>query len=315
MGALGPTVLAVDDKFTNLEVLAAILKSGGYKVVTADSGEEAWRLLQQEDQDFQAVLLDRIMPNMSGLDVLEKIKAHPILHLIPVIMQTSANAAHEVLEGIQAGAYYYLTKPYQRKVLLGIVQAAIKHFKTQGSLQSELRQNARTWGFLESGIFRFRTLPEARELGPLLANGCPDPERVVFGLAELLVNAVEHGSLNISYEEKSHLEEEDRLDAEIEWRLTLPEYADKYVEVTFVRREGCIEITVTDQGCGFDWQSYLSLDEHRAFDSHGRGIAMARMMSFDTLEFRGSGNQVVCTVLNSSKPSPESVLAVGAMVD
>ena len=82
-----------------------------------------------------------------------------------------------------------------------------------------------------------------------------------------------------------------------------------------MRREGCIEITVTDQGCGFDWQSYISLDEHRAFDSHGRGIAMARMMSFDTLEYRGCGNQVVGTIVNSSKPSPESVMAVCAMVD
>ncbi len=315
MGSLGPTVLAVDDKQTNLKVLVAILESGGYEVATAADGEEAWEILLRRGQDFQAILLDRIMPNMSGLEVLEKIKAHPTLHAIPVIMQTSADASHEVLEGIQAGAYYYLTKPYQKKILLGVVQSAVKDLTTQRSLQEEVRQNARTWSFLESGIFRFRTLSEARELGTLLANGCPEPGRTVFGLAELLINAVEHGNLEISYKEKSHLEEEDRLDAEIERRLTLPEYAGKYVEVTFVRREECIEITVTDQGHGFDWQAYLSLDEHRAFDSHGRGIAMARMMSFDTLEYRGNGNQVVGTIFNSPQPSSESVMAVGAMVN
>ena len=308
MGEAGRTILAVDDKKTNLAVLEAMLQSDGYKVVTAEDGAQAWDLLETQGQQFKAVLLDRIMPKLDGLEVLKKIKAHLRLRTLPVIMQTSADATHEVLEGIEAGAYYYLTKPYQKKVLLGIVKAAIKDYETQLTLQEEVRINARTWSFLESGIFRFRTLTEARELAPLLANGCPDPERAVFGLGELLVNAVEHGNLMISYQEKSRLEEQDQLDDEIDRRLTLPEHANKYVEVMFVRREGGVEITVTDQGDGFDWRSFLSLDEQRAFDSHGRGIAMARIMSFDKLEYRGNGNQVVCTIFHSSQPSAEPSL-------
>ncbi|MEC4680665.1 MAG: response regulator [Nitrospirota bacterium] len=315
MGSEGHAVLAVDDKQTNLLMLETILQSEGYQVVTAINGAQAWECLQHEGSRFQAVLLDRIMPLMSGLDVLVKMKAHPELKTIPVIMQTTADAPHEVLEGIQAGAYYYLTKPYQKEVLLAIVQAAIKDYLNHQSLREEIHKSARTLGFLESGIFRFRTLTEARELAPLVANGFPNPERVVLGLGELLVNAVEHGNLQISYEEKSLLDKDDRLDTEIERRLTMPEHASKFVDVTFVRREGCLELTVTDQGEGFDWQAYLTLDEHRAFDSHGRGIAMARMMSFDMLEYRGNGNQVVCTVLHSPQTVPESALAVGAMGD
>jgi CheY-like chemotaxis protein len=96
MGSPGPTVLAVDDKQTNLEVLVAILESGGYEVATAADGEEAWEILLRRGQDFQAILLDRIMPNMSGLEVLEKIKGNSTLQAIPVIMQTSADATHEV---------------------------------------------------------------------------------------------------------------------------------------------------------------------------------------------------------------------------
>ncbi len=147
MGSPGPTVLAVDDKQTNLEVLGAILKSGGYEVATAADGEEAWEVLQRRGQDFQAILLDRIMPNMSGLEVLEKIKAHPTLHAIPVIMQTSADATHEVLEGIQAGAYYYLTKPYQKKILLGIVQAALKDLRINDLFKKRFGK------MLEHGVF------------------------------------------------------------------------------------------------------------------------------------------------------------------
>lgn len=313
MGASGPTVLAVDDKQTNLLMLETMLQAEGYQVVTACDGVQAWELLQHEGARFQAILLDRIMPNMDGLQVLEKIKGDPELKNIPVIMQTSADATHEVLEGIQAGAYYYLTKPYQKKILLSIVQAAIQDYRRQQSLQDEVRNSTRTWSFLESGIFHFRTLDEARELAPLIANGCPEPERVVFGLGELLVNAVEHGNLGISYEEKSQLDEQGQLDDEIQRRLAMPEYIYKYVEVIFVRREKSIEITVIDQGQGFDWQSYISFDESRAFDSHGRGIAMARMMSFDTLEYRGNGNTVVGTIFSSPHLSEESSI-VGSVL-
>ncbi len=308
MASLQSTVLAVDDKQTNLEILAGILKSAGYSVVTATDGVEAWNILEQRGGDFEAILLDRIMPNMNGLEVLEKIKSHPGLQSIPVIMQTSAGAAHEVLEGIQAGAFYYLTKPYKKKILLGIVQAALRDFATHQSLQEELRQNARTWSFLDSGIFRFRTLSEARELATLLANGCPEPGRAVLGLVEVLMNAVEHGNLQISYEEKSQLDENGQLDAEIERRQSLPEFTNKLVEVAFVRQETGVQITITDQGVGFDWQSYLTIDENRAFDSHGRGIAMAKLISFDALEYRGVGNQVVCTLGSSAPSLPEMAL-------
>ena len=312
MGSSGFTVLAVDDKQTNLEILSIILQSAGHQVVTALEGAEAWEILQKEGHRFHAVLLDRIMPNMSGLEVLEKIKGHSSLKALPVIMQTSADATHEIMEGIQAGAYYYLTKPYEKKILLEIVHAAIRDFNIYQALQKEVQENARTWGFLQSGIFRFRTMVEARELAPLLANGCPEPGRAVLGLVELLTNAVEHGNLGITYEEKSALDEQGRVDGEIERRLAMPEYANKYVEVAFSRREDSVEIIVTDQGAGFDWESYLTLDENRAFDSHGRGIAMAKIMSFDRLEYRGSGNQVVCTIFNTPQPITSPELAAGS---
>jgi hypothetical protein len=55
-------------------------------------------------------------------------------------------------------------------------------------------------------------------------------------------------------------------------------------------------MTIQDEGDGFDWQKYLDFDPERAFDPHGRGIAMARMMSFDALEYQGKGNTVVLKI-------------------
>lgn len=57
-----------------------------------------------------------------------------------------------------------------------------------------------------------------------------------------------------------------------------------------------VSFTITDQGEGFDWRRFLNFDPERAFDPNGRGIAMARMMSFAEVEYQGKGNVVVATV-------------------
>jgi len=62
------------------------------------------------------------------------------------------------------------------------------------------------------------------------------------------------------------------------------------------RYDGEIEFIIQDQGDGFDWQNYLDISPERAFDSHGRGIAMACMYSFDKVEYHGNGNMVSAIV-------------------
>ena len=289
-------LLVVDDKPMNVELLKTLLDAEGYLVVTATDGVEAWAVLERGEYDFQAVLLDRMMPNMNGMEVLAKIKVHPTFQTLPIIMITAASETEEIREGIEAGAYYYMTKPFKKNILLAIVRSAVKEYSTYCSLQDELRQSARSWTYLQSGTFRFRDVSEARDLATLLANGCPNPQKVILGLVELLVNAVEHGNLQITYDEKTQLNEQNELENEIANRLSSPDHVGKYVMVDFERSAETIQITITDQGEGFDWQSYWNLDTNRAFDSHGRGIAMARMMSFDCLEYRGAGNQVICTI-------------------
>jgi hypothetical protein len=66
--------------------------------------------------------------------------------------------------------------------------------------------------------------------------------------------------------------------------------------VRFERGDGEIRFTIKDRGDGFEWQRYFDIDPARAFDTHGRGILMARHFSFHSLEYRGCGNEVVATV-------------------
>ena len=135
----------------------------------------------------------------------------------------------------------------------------------------------------------------------LLASTCPDPGNRALGLKELFFNAIEHGNLGITYDEKTRLEKEDSWKEELQRRLNLPENQDKYVVVHLERHAHEIVFIITDQGAGFDWRPYETMDPQRMFDSHGRGIAMARSLCFDELRYRGRGNEVMAIIsLNQS---------------
>lgn len=152
--------------------------------------------------------------------------------------------------------------------------------------------------------FTIQTLDEGRDLAKQLAQQCPNPETAFIGLIELLINAIEHGNLGITYAQKSHLQSQDRWEEEMERRLALPEYAEKRVTLQTWRTEETLCFHIQDQGHGFDWKPFLTINPERVLHSHGRGIAMACHMSFDTLEYQGNGNEVLATIrINETKPS------------
>ncbi|WP_297572260.1 response regulator [uncultured Deefgea sp.] len=290
-------ILIVDDEPFNLEILSEHLADAGYETVTAEDGEAAWEILQHDQEGFSTILLDRMMPRMDGMQVLAKLKQHPDFLHIPVIMQTAVGAAENVREGLAAGAYYYLIKPFQREMLLAIVAAAVGFHKERKQLEDQITEHAESYRLLVNGEFHFRTLDEARQLTLMLSRACPEPQRVAMGLSELLVNAIEHGNLGISYADKSRLLQVGRWQDEVEDRLASPEYAQRKVIVRFSSLADEIQIYILDEGQGFDWQPFLEFSPERAFDPHGRGISMARMMSFDRLEYQGKGNEVLVHVL------------------
>lgn len=289
--------LVVDDNRLNRELLAGQLAAIGYQTDMACDGVEAWDYLQKAASGLDVVLLDRRMPNMDGMELLARMKADAELAAIPVIMQTAADSQQEIVEGIKAGVFYYLTKPFEPAVLLSITAAAVEDYARYRRLRRDVEQRTQALDLMQSSTFRFRTMREGIDLAAVLAAACPNPRKRVTGLSELLANAVEHGNLGITYEEKGRLIAERRMAEEVEARLSLRENRDKFVEVLFERQADRIAITVTDQGQGFDWRKYLEMDPRRVFDTHGRGIALARNLSFDGIEYRGRGNEVMATVL------------------
>jgi CheY-like chemotaxis protein/anti-sigma regulatory factor (Ser/Thr protein kinase) len=291
-------ILIVDDEILNLEIVSEYL-SDGYQISTAENGVIAWEMLENSPNEFDVILLDRMMPNMNGMEVLEKIKQHPILQHCPVIFQTAKASASDIAEGINAGAYYYLTKPFDENVLLSVTKTAVEDRLRYKEILDNLEQTNLTMGMLTSASFEFKTLDEARSIASLVSNACPEPAGIVMGLTELLINAVEHGNLGITYAEKSILNEQGTWVDEVNTRLQLVENINKTASVNFLRSPDYIEITVIDQGEGFDWKEYMDFDPDRVMDNHGRGIAVANKLSFSAVEYKGKGNEV-CATLNIS---------------
>ncbi len=291
-----PRILVVDDEPFNLEIVGEYLDGMGFDLVYAESGTEAWDVLTRPGERFDLILLDRMMPGLDGISVLRQIKADESLRHIPVIMQTAATSPEQVREGLAAGAYYYLTKPFEGEALQTIIRSALDDQRIRRELTADLLNHAQALALVAEAEFHVRTLDDARKLAAFVALLGPQPEVLAMGLSELLVNGVEHGNLGIDFGEKSRLREEDRWEEEIARRLALPENADKRVRLRVRRDDGRWVFEIRDDGPGFDWRRFLDFEPERAFAPNGRGIALSRQLSFASLTYLPPGNQVVATV-------------------
>lgn len=290
------TILAVDDDPVNLHIIGEVFKREPVTITYAQSGESALNLLSDPRNSFDVVLLDRMMTGLDGIEVLKRMKSEPRLSHMPVVMQTAAAAPEEVCEGLTAGAHYYLTKPYAPSTLRTIVRAALEHVRDRRELESRAGNVAEAVMLLDRAEFSVKNHLEAQRVAGFVSQLCPEPKVAVLGLAELMINGIEHGNLGITCSEKSALLREDRLAEELRRRHALPENALRRVTLRFERNADELLFEVRDEGKGFDYKKYLELDPERAFEPNGRGIALARMLSFTRLEFKGVGNVVVAAI-------------------
>jgi DNA-binding response OmpR family regulator len=287
------TVLVVDDEEPLRDVLQRMLEEEGCGVLTAPDGAEGLKILETHPESISVVILDWMMPQMTGIELLRWMKKQKHIEHIPVIMLTALDDPDRIKEGIDAGAFYYLIKPFQRPLLNSILRAAVADYHAYRHLLETLKQYKKPIALLEEGTFRFRTPQEAEQVAVMIASATPDPEHAMV-IAELLLNAVEHGNLGITYAEKGKLLEADLWEQEVTRRLALPENANRNVEVRVKRMAGNLQVEIQDQGPGFDYNRFLTIEESRLFDNHGRGIAIAR--SALNVEFVGSGNKVIVSI-------------------
>ena len=102
-------VLVVDDEQISLEIASAAVSTAGYEVVTAANGEDAWRVIR--DQNVRLVLSDWQMPGMDGLQLCQKVRSEALPGYVYFILLTGRNSTQDIVAGLSAGADDFLSKP------------------------------------------------------------------------------------------------------------------------------------------------------------------------------------------------------------
>ncbi len=119
-----PLVLVVEDEPAQREVLAYNLEAQGFRVAQADNGEEALLLATEEVPDL--IVLDWMLPNVSGIEVCRRLKTRPETRAVPIIMLSARSEEVDLVRGLETGADDYVVKPYSVAELMARVRTQLR---------------------------------------------------------------------------------------------------------------------------------------------------------------------------------------------
>ncbi len=298
-------VLVVDDDPNIYRIIAKELSTVGYEVDSASDGQEA--LEKATAEDYSLVISDVMMPRMDGLEFFEALKKEK--PDTPVILISGHTNFGFAVKGLNLGALAFLVKPFDNAELMkwvdkvSEIQVLERDRSTRESLFShldtEIHEMVLTTGLLMEGnnfklfsqriIERFLLSKEMSKITSL---------KGALAVHEALINSVEHGNLRLSSSLKEEFSIGDAVDPyynKLKERLNDPQYAGTKISVKYVRTSEKTELSIRDEGSGFDHRSMSEIEDYSELPS-GRGILLIRS-GVDKVRYNESGNKITLTYL------------------
>ena len=283
-------VLLVEDDLASMSYLEVLMKREGHEYQKAYDGKTGLKLFHEFKPDI--VLSDINMAHMNGLEMVERIRqSQPS---VIIIMLTAYNSEEYVMEAIKVGANNYLKKPVSKLHLVSLLRkytsaieckhtkSSICNFQTSHTFSLTFKTNIEIIPAIVSHL-----VAETHEL-------FTEEEQldIKLGLGELILNAVEHGNMEIDYHQKNEAIQLDQLQRLYLQRFSDKKIKDRSVTINYKQDESSAEWEIIDEGDGFDPTSIPNpISEDGLMRLHGRGIFICKFQ-FDEMEYVGKGNRV-----------------------
>jgi DNA-binding response OmpR family regulator/anti-sigma regulatory factor (Ser/Thr protein kinase) len=283
-------VLVVEDSATQALEIRLLLEDAGFEVDVAPDGRAALEKIGLVEPDL--VLTDLNMPELNGLELVEAIRGGQLG--VPVILMTQQGSEEIAVQALQRGAASYLAKKNLERDLIEVVDDVL----AVTAAQKHQEQVIESLAFTES---RFTLDNNSALINPLIGHVHQNLARMKFvdeiglirigvAIREALINAIQHGNLEVSSELRAH--DDDSYYAMVEERRQVAPYRDRRVH--FVARESRTEAVyvVGDEGPGFDPQGLPDpTDPANLHKEYGRGLLLIRTF-MDEVTHNPKGNEI-----------------------
>lgn len=286
------TVLLAEDDWSLRQLITHQLERGGFNVFVASDGREGMELCERNKGRIDLILSDLLMPGVSGL---EFARYNASSDFLPFVVYSSMYDELTARMLIKAGVHDYLLKPIDQRILIGTIRHALVRAKMRGASICQLEPDGRRSIVIKSTREEIAKANDwiSGQIKPWLT--ADEARLFAYHLSELLVNAYEHGNLGLGEKLKSALIINGRYEMEIESKEGL---CAKSITIDTSIINGMIEVTVSDEGAGFDYGKYINMTEGAIIDRlslpNGRGILMSGKY-FDSMKYHNGGSSVIVT--------------------
>jgi DNA-binding response OmpR family regulator len=300
-------VLVVDDEAPVRGMVAAFLERHKYRAFQACDGGEALRILADEAPPI--VVTDVMMPGMDGLELLMEIKK--VSPETCVVLMTGHGSEDLVIRAIRNGASNYFNKPISMMEFIYAIGVLADLIRGRRALELDVRKITRERVTIETDNDFDSIYSIIHRLTETVSHLTEEVHSIRIGLMEMICNAIEHGNLNITCEEKQKALEKGTLNELYRARSRISPCRERRVRVDYDLSEGRVAYRVTDEGRGFDWRRLPDPgDPASLLSASGRGIIVTKLY-MDEMVYSEKGNEVMIAKNFSSPAQQDPPSAAG----